>query len=98
MSELITSLRDLTEAPWKELLEPLIAFDPMLAADPANAYSRMDFQSRELYRHTVAHFAEHSDCSELEIAQLALDLARESQKHRDRIHVWRCASRMSAIT
>ena len=39
----------------------------------------MDFQSRELYRHTVTHFAEHSDCSELEIAQLALDLAKDSQ-------------------
>ena len=28
ISELITSLRDVTEAPWKELLEPLIAFEP----------------------------------------------------------------------
>jgi cyclic beta-1,2-glucan synthetase len=82
MSELITSLRDLTEAPWKELLERLIAFDRILAADPAGAYPRMDFQSRELYRHTVAHFAQHSDCSEIEIARLALNLARESGNHR----------------
>ncbi len=41
----------------------------------------MDFQSRELYRHTVAHFAEHSDCTELEIAQLAIDLARDARNH-----------------
>ncbi len=83
ISELITSLRHLTEAPWKELLEKLIAFERILAADPAGAYSRMDFQSRELYRHTVAHFAEHSDCSELEIAQLAVDFASDAKKHRE---------------
>ena len=81
ISELITSLRDLTEAPWKELLERLIVFERILAADPAGAYSRMDFPSRELYRHTVAHLAEHSNCSEPEIAQLALDLARDSKNH-----------------
>jgi hypothetical protein len=72
------SMRDLSEAPWKELLEPLIVFEPVLSQDPARAYVRMDFQSRELYRHTVTHFAEHSDCSELEIAQHAIDLTRES--------------------
>ncbi len=74
-------MRELSEAPWKELLEPLIVFEPVLAQDPAKAYARMDFQSRELYRHTVAHFAEHSDCSELEIAQQAIELTRESVKH-----------------
>ncbi len=81
ISDLIGSMRELSEAPWKELLEPLIVFESVLAQDPAKAYARMDFQSRELYRHTVAHFAEHSDCSELEIAHLALDLAAESTRH-----------------
>ena len=85
MGVLITSLREVKEAPWKELLEPLIAFDHVLAADPAKAYSRMDYASRELYRNTVAEYAERSDCSELEIAHLALQLAMEAQrqKHAD---------------
>jgi len=81
ISDLIASMRELSEAPWKELLEPLIVFEPVLAQDPVKAYARMDFPSRELYRHTVTHFAEHSDCSELEIAHLALDLAEESTRH-----------------
>ncbi len=81
ISDLMGSMRELSEAPWKELLEPLIVFDRILASDPAKAYARMDFQSRELYRHTVADFAEHSDCSELEIAQQALELAEESMRH-----------------
>ncbi len=80
ISDLFGTLRELTEAPWKELLEPLIVFEWILAADPAKAYARMDFQSRELYRHTVAHYAEHSDCTELEIAKLAIDMAQQAQK------------------
>jgi hypothetical protein len=88
---LITSLRDVTEAPWKELLEPLIVFERVLAADPAKAYARMDYASRELYRNTVAEYAEHSDCSELEIAHLALQLAEEAhrQHHKDARVRWR---------
>ena len=81
ISVLIGSMRDLSEAPWKELLEPLIVFEGVLARDPAKAYARMDYQSRELYRHTVTHYAEHSDCSELEIAHLTLEMAEESTKH-----------------
>ncbi len=81
ISDLMGSMRELSEAPWKELLEPLIIFEPVLAQDPAKAYTRMDYQSREMYRHTVTHFAEHSDCSELEIAQQAIDLCRESLKY-----------------
>jgi hypothetical protein len=80
ISDLIGSLRELSEAPWKDLLEQLIIFERVLAADPADAYARMDFPSRELYRHTVAHFAANSGGSELEIAQLAVDLAQRAMK------------------
>ncbi len=83
MGVLITSLREVNEAPWKELLEPLIAFDHVLASDPAKAYAGMDYASRELYRNTVAEYAERSDCSELEIAQLALQLAVEARKRNE---------------
>ena len=91
VSDLIGSLRELSEAPWKDLLESLIVFERVLAADPAGAYARMDFQSRELYRHTVAHFAAHSDCTELEIAQLAIDLGQRAKNDHepDPRLVWR---------
>ena len=99
ISDLIGSLRELAEAPWKDLLEPLIVFERVLAADPAQAYARMDFASRELYRHTVAHFADHSDCSELEIAQIAIDLSAASRQGTSTpILGWRGAGRMLATT
>ncbi len=89
---LMDSLRSIIEAPWRELLEPLIAFDQILMQDPAKAYRRSEFQTRELYRQTVAHLAKYSDCSEIGIAELVLKLARESQEqHRDPRVAWRKA-------
>ncbi len=81
ISLLMGSMRELSEAPWKDLLEGLIVFDRILSADPAKAYARSDFATRELYRQTVAHLAEHSDCTELEIAKLALEMAEQSIQH-----------------
>ena len=74
------SLRDIAQAPWRELLEPLIVFEQVLRRDPAGAYARMDVSTREMYRRAVVHLAAHSDCSQLEIAEHALSLARESQR------------------
>jgi cyclic beta-1,2-glucan synthetase len=77
------SLRDVGYADWFSLIEPMVVFDPVLQQDPASAYKFMDFDSREAYRKRVAGIARHSDCSELEVAQAALDLALESkEKHR----------------
>jgi len=78
----ITSLRAATQASWKDVLEPLILFDRILRQDPVGAYSRMDFESRELYRKRVVKIAPHSDCSEMEVAKEALALAREAV-HKD---------------
>ena len=40
---------------------------------PVNAYRFMDFDSREAYRKRVAEIARYSDCTEMEVAQAALD-------------------------
>jgi cyclic beta-1,2-glucan synthetase len=77
------SLRDIGYADWFTLIEPLVVYDPVLQQDPANAYRFMDFDSRESYRKRVAEIARYSDCTELEVAQVALNLALESrEKHR----------------
>lgn len=76
----IRSLREVDQAPWQELLEPLIVFDAVLRLDPAEAYANMDSESREMYRGVVVKLAKQSDLSEVEIAELALSLARESQR------------------
>ncbi len=77
------SLRDIGYADWSSLIEPLVIYDSVLQQDPANAFRFMDFDSRESYRKRVAEIARYSDCTELEVAQAALNLALESrEKHR----------------
>ncbi len=82
VGKMALSLREIKETNWKLVLEPLIPFDRVLREDPAGAYPRMDYDSRELYRKKVVKLAGRSDCSEMEVAQAALALAREAQKNR----------------
>jgi len=73
----LKSLQTITHTNWADLLEPLILFDAALRQDPAQAYISMDFDSREFYRKRVGFIAQHSDCTESQVAQAALELARE---------------------
>jgi hypothetical protein len=77
----LRSLRSIANADWVFLIEPLITFDALLNQDPAGAYSCMDFESREVYRKRVAFIARRSDCTESQVAQTALDLARHGAEH-----------------
>jgi cyclic beta-1,2-glucan synthetase len=76
----VVSLREMKQTTWKLVIEPLIRFDRLLREDPAGAYARMDYESRELYRQKLVNIANHSDCSEIEVAREVLRLARAAQK------------------
>jgi cyclic beta-1,2-glucan synthetase len=83
IQELICSLRGIRQTSWKVLIEPLILFDHILRQDPAGAYSRMDYESRDLYRKKLVNLADHSDSSELEVASEVLGLARGAENPND---------------
>jgi len=84
VSAAITSLRTISNTDWASIIEPLIHFDAKLRQDPSQTYCSMEFDSREIYRRRVALVAAHSDCSEVQVAQIAVDLAREgSRRHAD---------------
>src|SRR6202453_2238066 len=74
----IRTLRHVTQTSWKEELETLIPFHPILREDPAGAYAAMDIESRNVYREKIAKIAHRSDRSELEVAKEALALARQA--------------------
>ena len=76
----VRSLKGIRETTWKVVIEPLIRFDRILREDPAGAYSRMDYESREMYRQKLVNISDHSDCSEMEVAGEVLGLARAAQK------------------
>jgi len=74
----VRSLREVTQAPWKVVLEPLILFDQVLREDPAGAYAAMDFESRSMYRDELSKMARRSDGTEMEVAREALILAQQA--------------------
>lgn len=77
---LMGSMRTVANTAWQTVIEPLIAVDAALNQDPAGAFVISDFETREIYRSKIAKIARNSDCSEVQVAEHALDLAREGAK------------------
>lgn len=77
---LVRSLRALADADWKTLIERLSVADRVLRHDPAGAYVRMDFESRDNYRRAVCELATHSAADQLEVALEVLRCASAASK------------------
>ncbi|MBE0619115.1 MAG: cyclic beta 1-2 glucan synthetase, partial [Burkholderiales bacterium] len=71
----ITSLRFLGAMDWREFVETMSAVEQKLRQDPAGVYPRMDFATRDRYRHAVERIARASSLSEAEVARTAIQLA-----------------------
>ena len=77
---LLACLREIALADWKEIFDGLSRTEAILREDPADAYRRMDFDSRDEYRAEVAKIARGSKKSEEEVARLAVELAQEARR------------------
>jgi len=75
ISNSIGSLRFLGAMDWREFVETMSAVDHTLRRDPAGVYARMDFATRDRYRHVVENIARHSRLSEVEVAAKAIGIA-----------------------
>ncbi len=82
-SATLHSMRRLNQFEWRTVLEPLIAFDAILRQDPVGVFPFMEDETRHIYHLRVAELARHADASEVETAQIALDLARQSVRTPD---------------
>ncbi len=79
ISNSIDSLRFLGSMDWREFVETMSAVEDELRCDPYRAYSKMDFPTRDRYRHIIEKLAGKSLLSEVEVAKQAILLA---QKHK----------------
>ncbi|WP_445082975.1 GH36-type glycosyl hydrolase domain-containing protein [Candidatus Nitrotoga sp. 1052] len=77
ISNSIGSLRMLGAVDWRDFTEAASAIETILREDPGGVYGRMDFVTRDRYRHVVERLAKGSALSEVEVAQTTLRLARE---------------------
>ncbi len=84
VSHSIASLRFLSAMDWKEFVETLSQVEVSLRSDPADVYSKMDFATRDRYRHSVEAISRHSHLSEAEVAHKAIQLAADGARKKGR--------------
>ena len=77
MSNSIGSLRFLGAMDWREFVETMSVVDQILREDAPDIYVKMDFSTRDRYRHVVEKIAKKSRSPESEVARTAISLARK---------------------
>jgi cellobiose phosphorylase len=91
ISNSIRSLRSLGATDWRRFVEGISLVEKTLREDPANCYERMDFSTRDRYRHVVEETARKSRRAENDVARSAIKLASECGRDADigdrRVHV-----------
>jgi len=80
VSNSIGSLRLLAATDWRDFVEKLSTVERTLRDDPIGVYARMDFATRDAYRHAVERIARNSEASEDAVAEAALALAVEARR------------------
>ena len=75
MSNSIGSLRFLGTMDWRDFVESISIVEQILKNDISGIYGRMDFSTRDHYRHVVEKMSRQSDVSEQEIARKVIHLA-----------------------
>jgi cyclic beta-1,2-glucan synthetase len=73
----ISNLRLISVFDWKAFFEATSQVEVALRADPAGVYGRMEFDSRDQYRHVVEELAMATGLKEVEVAQAAVQLAQQ---------------------
>ncbi len=75
ISNTIGSLRVLGAMDWREFVESMSIVERTMREDPGGLYARMDFRTRDHYRHAVEELAKSGSLSEIEVARKAIELA-----------------------
>ena len=78
VSHSISSLRFLSAMEWKKFVESMSLVESILAREGAGVYSRMDFATRDRYRHAIESLSRHCAHAEDEVARQAVSLADAS--------------------
>ena len=75
----VGTLRFIETTDWRDFVEKLSCVEEVLVQDPAGTYPRMDFTTRDRYRHVVESIAKKSGLPEKQVAQTVLGLAGRSE-------------------
>jgi cyclic beta-1,2-glucan synthetase len=78
VANVITSLRLCSQLDWSQYVEAVSHVERVLQRDPAGAYSRMEFVSRDRYRQAVEELAEPTGEAQVRVALRAVESARQA--------------------
>ena len=87
VGNIITSMRLLSTLDWNDFFEKVSLIEPVLGKDPVGVYSRMEFASRDRYRHVIERISKRTRTNELEIAEAAVKLAAQEENEEAKKHV-----------
>ncbi|HUM46263.1 MAG TPA: cyclic beta 1-2 glucan synthetase, partial [Chitinophagales bacterium] len=78
MSNSIGSLRFLNNTDWREFVEMTSLVEQTLREDTGGIYAKMDFHTRDYYRHVVEKISKYSNFSEQQVASTVVKLAKQN--------------------
>ncbi|GAC1420463.1 MAG: glucoamylase family protein [Flavisolibacter sp.] len=84
ISNTVNGLRFLNTTDWRDFVESLSTVDHILRNDINRVYEKMDFHTRDIYRHVIEKMAKTSVLTEENIAKLAISFA---EKKSDNLNV-----------
>ncbi len=82
VANIITSMRLISGLNWKDFFESLSLVDRVLEKDLI--YGKMDFVTRDRYRHVIEKISKRTHVSEIEIAEYAVQLSKTAQTNNPR--------------
>lgn len=83
IGNIINSLRTLSGLDNTVIFEDLSEVERILKQDPCGVYSKMDFNSRNMYRNTVIKLANKYKTTEIHVARLSYELAKEALNNQE---------------
>ncbi|MBU3154285.1 GH36-type glycosyl hydrolase domain-containing protein [Clostridium estertheticum] len=79
MANSINSIRIIEGLNWKKYFEKLSPVEVILREDPADIYRKMDFKSRDKYRHEIEKLSKHTKLAESYISKKAIECCYDSE-------------------
>lgn len=73
----IASLREVASFDWHNFVEETSLVEQVLRQDPAGAYTKMDFETRDRYRKAIEKLSHLTETPEVRVAQLAVECAAQ---------------------
>ncbi|QLY23914.1 GH36-type glycosyl hydrolase domain-containing protein [Bdellovibrio sp. KM01] len=81
IANVISSMRLLSNIDWTVFFESVSLIDRLLETDPTGDYVRMEFTTRDDYRHNIEKIGKCTKLAELDIAKRALEMANSENRH-----------------